>query len=710
MQHLLTITTGIPFSVRTCAARAAFRLTSFVVLMVSIAAATAGNNLLTNSGFEQSSSNPAGWLTRNDSAGKVSLTEQEAHSGRKALSIPPDTAVEQRISDVPAGAYVARCWVKSESAQTITMLLQDPEHPWAAYNCAEVKVPAGQWTQIESFCALDQRGSLALTLGGMSKEFRLYHGTSAELKSPILADDAELVRYEPAQKQTAVWDVEAPSFDWNARDTWQKVETSSPRSFVGIPVIQGRQVVGSLRKKDGGLVIYSVQAGRVEARGAIVPSPGFPGAKCELVQAAGRTGIRVVAATGDREYTAWISNEGLIRIECRHVAEFQLQDCRLRYGLLPSLVGTDVCYDPGQMPAGNRVALPSTQWLVGLVEGNNSLLVAAWDSDSQKVSLGISGQGDQRRIDSLSIGTEPGGFAISFAEHADIWHEEALKEDWLGEYQPISWHPPFHARWMDFFHVTTGQKPSFRDPGIGYAFPLAYAKTRMWGVWFEDWNHYPFFLDGTQTIMHFEKTFVPQGKALIYFLEPAAADLLSPVEVLQKALGVEKAGALLDLEANRLRKLSYSTPDEFVYDRPVCATTTRLSKIKGEEKSTFGVNLATHLYEFIREIRARVDQYSTFFGQLKTFLSAQEKDHPELHEYVAQLQTRIAEAQENSSEIYATPLSAVEQKIDAMKVLLKEGKGDGFNCGDLDVRGTAGSQDDLCRRYNRVVMSLVQTA
>ena len=47
---------------------------------------------------------------------------------------------------------------------------------------------------------------------------------------------------------------------------------------------------------------------------------------------------------------------------------------------------------------------------------------------------------------------------------------------------------------------------------------------------------------------------------------------------------------------------------------------------------------------------------------------------------------------------------------DLKKKLLQEGKGDGFECGALDVRSPAGAQDDLCRRYNRLVMRLVQTA
>ena len=118
-------------------------------------------------------------------------------------------------------------------------------------------------------------------------------------------------------------------------------------------------------------------------------------------------------------------------------------------------------------------------------------------------------------------------------------------------------------------------------------------------------------------MFHFEKSFVPNGDALIYFLEPAAADLFSPCEIVEEALGMEKAAALFDFDANQLRKLKYSTPNQFMYDRPVCATTTRLGKIKQDEKASVGVNLATHLYEFIREIRGRVDQYAAFFNQTK---------------------------------------------------------------------------------------------
>ena len=173
---------------------------------------------------------------------------------------------------------------------------------------------------------------------------------------------------------------------------------------------------------------------------------------------------------------------------------------------------------------------------------------------------------------------------------------------------------------------------------------------------------YPFYFDGLRTIFHFDKTFVPNGDALIYFLEPAAADLYSPCEIVEQALGREKAMALFDFDANRLRKLNYSTPDEFMYDRPVCATTTRLTKIKQEEKATVGVNLATHLYEFIREIRGRVDQYGAFFAQIKDYLASEKKAHPELKDYLEEMETMVADAQARSKAIYATPLPSVQDE------------------------------------------------
>ena len=88
-----------------------------------------------------------------------------------------------------------------------------------------------------------------------------------------------------------------------------------------------------------------------------------------------------------------------------------------------------------------------------------------------------------------------------------------------------------------------------------------------------------------------------------------------------------------------------------------------------------GLNLATHLYEFIREIRGRIDQYAAFFEQTKGYLDGQQKAHPEWQPFFAELQAMVVEAQSKTRQIYATPLPVVEKKIEAMKKLLTRGTG-----------------------------------
>src|SRR5262249_7334863 len=150
------------------------------------------------------------WVMADDAAGKLAVSDKESHGGQRAVTISANSSIEQKVDSLPAGAYLARCWVKSESGQYVTFQLMDPQQPWAAYTCTELRVPKGQWVQIETFCALDRAGGLSLTLGGRSKQFHLYHGTGQDMASLIVADDFELVRYEAKNSsegaRLSVWD------------------------------------------------------------------------------------------------------------------------------------------------------------------------------------------------------------------------------------------------------------------------------------------------------------------------------------------------------------------------------------------------------------------------------------------------------------------------------------------------------------------------
>lgn len=224
-------------------------LPACLLLAVAARPAHAAANLLKNPGFEEAEPGkdiPVNWVSRSEGAKSGTLIVKEAHSGRQCVAIPADTAVEQRVERLEAGAYLARCWVKSQAEQPVTLLLQEPDRPWAAYTCAEVTVPRDRWVQVEAFCSLDRPGTLILTLGGTSTDFRFYHGTPGEMAAPILADDCELVRYQPDTPPVlAVWDAREPLAAKPqplAKQGWSPVEGQS-HTFAGTPVFRDRQVV-----------------------------------------------------------------------------------------------------------------------------------------------------------------------------------------------------------------------------------------------------------------------------------------------------------------------------------------------------------------------------------------------------------------------------------------------------------------------------------
>jgi len=144
-----------------------------------------------------------------------------------------------------------------------------------------------------------------------------------------------------------------------------------------------------------------------------------------------------------------------------------------------------------------------------------------------------------------------------------------------------------------------------------------------------------------------------------------------------------------------------------MYDRPVCATTTRLTKIKQEEKATVGVNLATHLYEFIRESEAAWTIRRLFRPDAR-LSGNQKKAQPELTDYLDDLEKMVTDAQFRSNAIYAIPCRTCKRKPKTSRSSAGRNN-DGFNFG-LWIAGHRRFAGRPFRHYNRFVMRLVQTA
>ena len=65
------------------------------------------------------------------------------------------------------------------------------------------------------------------------------------------------------------------------------------------------------------------------------------------------------------------------------------------------------------MPAGDRFQIPSTQWFVGLADGNDSMLVAVWEAILPGRLPRPDWQWTGRLIDSLNIAPGTNAFCLS---------------------------------------------------------------------------------------------------------------------------------------------------------------------------------------------------------------------------------------------------------------------------------------------------------
>jgi len=99
--------------------------------------------------------------------------------------------------------------------------------------------------------------AVTLTLGGMSKAFRFLPWRSRGTRSTIIADDFELIRYEPkppaeARATGGVGTAKmepARLIEWPAKDQWAKIESPTHTFLLETPVILGRHLAGAVRKK-----------------------------------------------------------------------------------------------------------------------------------------------------------------------------------------------------------------------------------------------------------------------------------------------------------------------------------------------------------------------------------------------------------------------------------------------------------------------------
>lgn len=482
-----------------------------------------------------------------------------------------------------------------------------------------------------------------------------------------------------------------------------------PQAASGNPVLVSATHAAAIDSARGLIVLYARQGERLKKRGelALDGVPAFKSARIVRAGEPAKLGVEVSAEPEAPAFTLSLAPDGLLEFKPGKAQRLVLREARLRYGIVPSFVGTDLVYCADTQPGLKRLHVPSMNMVLGLVEGNDSMLVGVWPPGKQSVSFEAAPSGSAKLLDGLSLDTAGQSFYLSTIEKPGIWQAEPLKPGYLEKDTTIGWKRPFEAKWIGRFLIASEE--------VNYPFYFRHEKVKMWGRYIRGWFYYPIWFDGDKTVIHFEKSFPPKGDLLIYYLEKhprrPEASVSSAVEIMEKALGKEQAAKLLDFDGVEERLL-------LKHGNAVCAMTNTMQKwfdAGDEVKQRAQIERwCDDVSDFIRMIRQRVDEFSKFAVDMRAFLAARAKADPKLAEAAAELEPTLTEMEQaRKSGMPSTSLETVREWTDQMKSLAAEvqpGNNKRYEKLGAQCRSVAGSQDDLARDMSVLAIRLTEEA
>jgi hypothetical protein len=519
------------------------------------------------------------------------------------------------------------------------------------------------------------------------------------------------------------------------------------------PVLASAHVLAAIDGNDGSVVVFTREGDKVTRCGEVAFDPSGRPAKYKLVRddAKKSLGVEVYSADDKMLSAVYLSPDGILefrpptkavdakasdakasdakasdaKASDAKPAEAVAADAKpatinvtpsggkLKYGIVPSLMATDIVYSAqGRVAAdaatADRWYLPSLDLFVGLVEGDDSMMVAAWPQGRQVPSLRMSGAANDRRIDGFSIQPAGGSFYLTFLAKPGIWHAEPLKPDYLEKDTVIAWKRPFEAKWIGRFYINSEE--------VDYPFYFRHDRAELWGRMIRSWFCWPVWFEEDETVIHFEKRYSPQGEMLIYYLEkhpdyPCQTAILSPVEVIEKALGEKEAARLLDLTGVEQRTV-------IPHGLCVCEMTATLQKHfdlgREVDEQPAIARYADDVTTFITNMRARLSEYRDFAAQTKELLKARAAKDAKL----AAASGRLVAALDEFESAYragmpATSLDQVNlwtREFNALAKEAKSGNSKTFDAVAEKCRVVSGAQDDLARDLNVLATRLIEKA
>ncbi len=380
------------------------------------------------------------------------------------------------------------------------------------------------------------------------------------------------------------------------------------------------------------------------------------------------------------------------------------------YGIVPGFIGDDLIFDAREYPSMNTLCVPTENIFVGLLEGENGMLVVTWPEGKQQMKL-VPGEkeGGRRLIESIDFDNDGRSFYLALLEAGGIWHKEELKPSFLEKDVAVDWKRPFPAKW----------KTQLLEAGVRTTYNFRESEDKIWRA-ITGRYAYPVWFKGEDTFYHLSKKIPPKGESVIYFLERrnTPVPVCTPVDIMKETLGRQLCNDILDIGGRKLRT-HHRRGGQGVRRAATCGCTAAIEvvfKAGGEvEQKEYVAGAVDDMVYFVTRHVERIGEYQDFARDMMSFLNLQSKSDPDLKPFLDSIGTitqQIPEEYDRQKENirsleYAAELAgetkALTQKKDPKNLKSYLALGEKW-------RAMGGAQDELLGRYHSITRKLCQEA
>jgi len=572
----------------------------------------------------------------------------------------------------------------------------------------------------------------------MNLEFQLAAHAGTVTSSAGSAVSAKRDMERPL-KEILVWDTGSPfvdKIDLRDRTNWKVVPSnllmletkptamSDPAyygreyDFKGDVVVENEHLMAVFSSKKGHVAIYS-KTDSSQKKVELIPIQlkGKPTSIADsrlLYNTGDLAALEVTFSDKDKEdnYSAVFSfdRKQIVGIKPAENMKGISIFSTIEYGVVPGFIGDDLIFNPRDYPSNNTLCVTSENLFLGLLEGQNDILVITWPFGNQQTRLVLDNKENKGRlIESVDFENDGKGIYLALLEAPGIWHKEELKPSYLEKDVAIDWKRPFPAVW----------KTQLLEAGVKTTYKFKESKSKIWRAIAGHYT-YPVWFEGEKTFYRLSKKIPPRGESVIYFLERKGTPLSisTPVDIMKETLGRQACDTILDFAGRKLRS-HHRRAGLGVRRAATCGCTEAIEVVfkagREVEKKEYVTGAVDDMVYFVTRHVERIGEYQDFARDMTSFINLKSKSRPDLKPFLDSMNSiiqQIPEEYNRQKENIKTLEYAAELARKTKALTQKESPQNLQAFSELSEkwRAMGGAQDELLGRFHSITRKLFQEA